>query len=257
MKPLNKSFGKLSFPKNKKTNKQLSPLLVPINDPPKENSNENSNNKGSLLQETLPDILYPLENIPKISIPENESDENLSPLPKSQSATELRVPTTAKTVRSSSQTNILSINRHPNCLSMISSGDSTKASTITAARKHSLPPVMDLFANQKQLLKPYMTLAEFKKIDEFPRQQRAILAALQRQDNRLRKEGVIKEMKKATLRGKRDRKITKTKEKETITNRTIPMIRRGSSSSSVALKFFGIKKGKKRTTSEIIKLQMH
>jgi hypothetical protein len=87
---------------------------------------------------------------------------------------------------------------------MISPNDSMKSNSVVAARKHSLPPVMDLFTSQKQQqLKPYMTLAEFKKNDEFPRQQRAILAALQRQDNRLRKEGIIKEMKKATLRGKR------------------------------------------------------
>ncbi|CAB4377691.1 unnamed protein product [Rhizophagus irregularis] len=256
MKPLNKGFVKLSFPRHsKKTNKQLSPLLGPINDPPVVNSNEISNdsdNKRNSIQESPADTLQPLENIPKITIPENESDENPSPLPKSQSATELRPPAAAKAVRSSSQTDILypnSINRHPNCLSMITSSDSAKASTITSVRKRSLPQVMDLFPNQNQLIKPYMTLAEFKKIDEFPRQQRAILAALQRQDNRLRKEGVIKEMKKASLRGKRERKITKT---ESTTNRSIPLVRRGSSSGSVALKFFGIKKGKKRTTSVLL-----
>lgn len=204
-------FVKLSFPRhNKKTNKQLSPLLGPINDPPVVNSNEISNeisdNKRNSFQESPADTLQPLENIPKITIPENESDENPSPLPKSQSATELRPPKAAKAVRSSSQTDILypnSTNRHPNCLSMITSSDSAKASTITSVRKHSLPQVMDLFPNQNQLIKPYMTLAEFKRTDEFPRQQRAILASLQRQDNRLRKEGVIKEMKKASLRGKR------------------------------------------------------
>ncbi|PKK79162.1 ankyrin [Rhizophagus irregularis] len=56
-------------------------------------------------------------------------------------------------------------------------------------------------------------------------------------------------MKKASLRGKRERKITKT---ESTTNRSIPLVRRGSSSGSVALKFFGIKKGKKRTTSVLL-----
>ncbi|GBB92431.1 hypothetical protein RclHR1_02000012 [Rhizophagus clarus] len=257
MKPLNKGFVKLSFPKhNKKTSKQLSPTLSPIIDPhvesSNENSNENSNNKRNSPQESPSDILQPLENIPKITIPENESDENPSPLPKSQSATELRAPTAVKAVRSSSQTDILhpnSTNRHPNCLSMISPSDSTKASTITPVRKHSLPPVMDLFADQKQLTRTYMTLAEFKRTDEFPRQQRAILATLQRQDNRLRKEGVIKEMKKASLRGKRDRKIAKA---ETVTSRSVSMVNRGSSSGSVALKFLGIKKGKKRTTSVLL-----
>jgi hypothetical protein len=198
-------FSILSFPKNnKKTNKQLSPTFVPINDLPIENSNI-SNNEKSSPQESSLDTLYPLENIPKITIPENETDENPSPLPKSQSATELRVPTVNKPIRSSSQSNILhsnSLNRHPNCLSMISPSDAVKASTVGAARKHSLPPVMDLFSGQK-LSQPYMTLSEFKRVDEFPRQQRAILAALQRQDSRLRKEGVIKEMKKASLRGKR------------------------------------------------------
>ncbi|RGB43161.1 hypothetical protein C1646_45877 [Rhizophagus diaphanus] len=142
MKPLNKGFVKLSFPRHsKKTNKQLSPLLGPINDLPVVNSNEISNdsdNKRNSIQESPADTLQPLENIPKITIPENESDENPSPLPKSQSATELRPPAAAKAVRSSSQTDILypnSINRHPNCLSMITSSDSAKASTITSNLK--------------------------------------------------------------------------------------------------------------------------
>jgi len=82
-------------------------------------------------------------------------------------------------------------------------------------RKHSLPPLMELFTNQNNnsLLypsslsssqsTPYMTLAEFKANDEFPRQQRATLIALQRQEIRLKKEGIIKEMNKATLRGRK------------------------------------------------------
>ncbi|CAG8609688.1 5261_t:CDS:2, partial [Funneliformis mosseae] len=246
MKPLNKGLSILSFPKNnKKTNKNLSPLLVPINDAPKEISIE-----GSSPQDSSPGISYPLEDIPIITTSIETQSENHSPLPKSHSATDFRA--TTKVIRSSSQNNILqpsSLYRHQNRVSMFSSNVSTKPNSIVAARKHSLPPVMDLFESQKQIIQPFMTLAEFKKYDEFPRQQRAILAALQRQENRLRNEGVIKEMNKATLRGKRERKLSsKTKEKETFANRSsIHSVRRGSSSVA-ALKFLGIKKGKKRTT---------
>ncbi|CAI2180968.1 14209_t:CDS:2, partial [Funneliformis geosporum] len=243
------SFSILSFPKNnKKTNKNLSPLLVPINDAHKEISIESSSP-----QDSSPNISYSIEDIPIITTLTETESENHSLLPKSHLDTDFRVATT-KVIRSSSQTNILqpnSFNRHQNRSSMFSSNVSTKPNNIVAARKHSLPPVMDLFESKRQIIQPFMTLAEFKKSDEFPRQQRAILAALQRQEIRLRKDGVIKEMNKATLRGKRGERKSKTKEKETVTIRSsIPVIRRGSS--VAALKFLGIKKGKKRTTSVLL-----
>ncbi|RIB12868.1 hypothetical protein C2G38_1780423 [Gigaspora rosea] len=94
-----------------------------------------------------------------------------------------------------------------------------------------------------------MTLAEFKRMDKHPRRQRAILAALQRQDNKLRKEGIIKDTNK-NLKGKKDRKLSKAK--ESINNRsTLSLVRRGSSG-TISLKFLGIKKGKKRTTSVLL-----
>ncbi|CAG8472061.1 1227_t:CDS:10 [Diversispora eburnea] len=215
-----------------------------------------------------PDDTYQSRAIPNImphlSVHDTENDENtnITTISKSHSATDLRIPNNNKTngnPRSSSHTNVLNtlpLNRHPNRLSTILSGDNinnnnTKASTIAAIRKNSLPPMMKLFPTQEPSLPPYLTLAEFKRLDNHPRKQRAILVSLQRQDDKLRKDGIIKEMNKDTLKGKKgnERKISKIKD---TTNQKIqiPTIKRGGS--GVSLKFLGIKKGKKKTDSVLL-----
>ncbi|KAF0505312.1 ankyrin [Gigaspora margarita] len=231
------TFSKLSFNKaSKKFGKQLSPILLSV----------------SPIAEK-PSFLEPLSDShrPPSPLYDNNNEGERPALPKSHSATDLRTQVRGRIFRSFSQTSVpvISTSHYLNRLSH-SSGGSSKNSTIAIARKHSLPPTADLFQND-QPVRPYMTLAEFKRMDKHPRQQRAILAALQRQDNKLRKEGVIKDTSK-TLKGKKDRKLSKAK--ESIHNRsTLSLVRRGSGSSgAIALKFLGIKKGKKRTTSVLL-----
>ncbi|CAG8809886.1 22228_t:CDS:1, partial [Racocetra persica] len=178
------------FKSNKKISKQLSPIQVSVSAPIGE--------KSPLPEYSL-DSISPLHN----NNINNNSDGERPALPKSQSATDLRTQVRGRVVRSFSQTSVpgtSTANYYLNRLSNTSSG-SSKVSTIGTTRKHSLQAT-DLFQTD-QPPRPYMTLAEFKRIDKHPRQQRAILATLQRQDNRLRKEGVIKDMSKSSLKGKK------------------------------------------------------
>ncbi|CAG8554703.1 25229_t:CDS:2, partial [Dentiscutata erythropus] len=224
---------KLSFNKsNKKFGKQLSPILFSVPAP---------NAEKPPFLEYSPDSQLPVS-----PLYDNNNEGERPALPKSHSATDLRTQVRGRIFRSFSQTSVpgTSTSHYLNRLSNSSSGGSSKVSTLAIARKHSLPPTADLFQNE--LDRPYMTFAEFKRMDQHPRQQRAILTALQRQDNKLRKEGVIKDTSSKTLKGKKDRKLSKTKE-----SRSLSIVRRGSSGAS-ALKFLGIKKGKKRTTSVLL-----
>jgi len=87
-------------------------------------------------------------------------------------------------------------------LSAISATNVNKAYTVNTGRKNSLPPVMDIFVRSKPGLS-YVTFAEFRKNDEYPRYQITILTTLQKQENKLRQIGIVKNLEKSNLKGKK------------------------------------------------------
>nr|CAG8478200.1 2392_t:CDS:10 [Entrophospora candida] len=286
MKPLNNnnkekssiSFSKLSLTKSgKKVLKQLSPILVPTITPSTEtlppleqhdfNNYENSEN----INESISNPLIVIDRSSRTPSPlsnkeddgEDDNDTYYDSVSPSSIQIEFNNNNNKKSINASN-TSLNSLSPASPSLSPLNYNASSLPGS-NYKRKHSLPPLMELFTNQNNNSSlypsplsssqptPYMTLAEFKANDEFPRQQRTTLIALQRQEIRLKKEGVIKEMNKATLRGrKKERKLSKTRESLSNSKPSISNTRR-SSSGVVSLKFLGIKKGKKRTTSVLLK----
>ncbi|CAG8586276.1 6102_t:CDS:2 [Paraglomus occultum] len=141
------------------------------------------------------------------------------------------------------------VSRKSKRLSAISATNVTKAYTINTGRKNSLPPVMDIFMNNKPGLS-YVTFAEFRKNDEYPRYQITILTTLQKQENKLRQIGIVKDLGKSNLKGKKERKLTK--EMDHMVSKNLAIVRRSPPSTS-AFKFLAMKKAKPRTASVLLK----
>jgi len=87
-------------------------------------------------------------------------------------------------------------------LSAVSATALNKAYTINPSRKNSLPPVMNIFVKSNPGLS-YVTFAEFRKNDEYPRYQITILTTLQKQESKLRQIGIVKDLEKSILKGKK------------------------------------------------------
>ncbi|KAG0039881.1 hypothetical protein BGZ82_006286 [Podila clonocystis] len=111
-------------------------------------------------------------------------------------------------------------NRTVNRNSAISLFDSTTSSMtlpIDLARKSTLevPGVLNtkrlsgMFVEVPDAGTSSMTLAEFRLYDVYPKRQRRLLTHMQRLDNRLHEEGVLKKLTKEQLKGKADKEILK------------------------------------------------
>ncbi|CAG8501147.1 3332_t:CDS:2 [Paraglomus brasilianum] len=157
--------------------------------------------------------------------------------------------TTDSDAHLSSSSLFFHMSRKSKRLSAISATNVNKAYTVNTGRKNSLPPVMDIFVRSKPGLS-YVTFAEFRKNDEYPRYQITILTTLQKQENKLRQIGIVKNLEKSNLKGKKERKLTK--EMDHMVSKNLAIVRRSPPSTS-AFKFLAMKKAKSRTPSVLLK----
>ena len=86
---------------------------------------------------------------------------------------------------------------------------STTSTTMTSAR-----PMESPLPSPATETGPFLTFAEFRKMDENPRKFRHFMSLLAKQEAKLKKEGRIKSLTKDALRGKRERETSKLKSKD-------------------------------------------
>lgn len=105
--------------------------------------------------------------------------------------------------------------------SMQSMASSSAASSFTTATPMTLqvPPPMrgpaeSPLPSPASETGPFLTFAEFRKMDENPRKFRHFMSLLSKQEGKLKKEGRIKSLTKDALRGKRERESSKFRSKD-------------------------------------------